>query len=173
MAYLHENKEEFANAVNLASLKYHILPEVAEKDYYVTMILRELSARLPFIMKVQSLDRTLADKVFAICDYHLENRTAKHSRHIYDIFKLLPLVPQTEQFRLLVKEVREERAKNNICPSAKPGVNVPALLSDIVSNQIYKSDYEMITSKLLEEDVSYQEAIEAIRKIAGTNMFSE
>lgn len=50
MAYLHENKEEFANAVNLASLKYHILPEVAEKDYYVTMILRELSARLPFIV---------------------------------------------------------------------------------------------------------------------------
>ena len=40
MAYLHENIEEFTNAVNLASEQYAILPAVAEKDYYVTMILR-------------------------------------------------------------------------------------------------------------------------------------
>ena len=36
MAYLHENIEEFTNAVNLASEQYSILPVVAEKDYYVT-----------------------------------------------------------------------------------------------------------------------------------------
>ena len=35
----------------------------------------------PFEMKVQGLDRTLADKVFAICDYHLQNKVGKHSRH--------------------------------------------------------------------------------------------
>ena len=45
MAYLHENREEFTNAVNLASEYFHILPIIAEKDYYVTMILRELSER--------------------------------------------------------------------------------------------------------------------------------
>ncbi len=28
----------------------------------------------PFEMKVQGLDRTLVDKVFAICDYYLQNR---------------------------------------------------------------------------------------------------
>lgn len=39
MAYLHENREEFTNAVNLASEYFHILPIIAEKDYYVTMIL--------------------------------------------------------------------------------------------------------------------------------------
>lgn len=50
MAYLHENKEEFRNAVNLASERFHILPVVAEKDYYVTMILRELSERLGFVV---------------------------------------------------------------------------------------------------------------------------
>ena len=32
MAYLHENIEEFTNAVNLASEQYSILPVVAEKD---------------------------------------------------------------------------------------------------------------------------------------------
>lgn len=50
MAYLHENKEEFKNAVNLASEYFHILPIIAEKDYYVTMILRELSKRQDFIV---------------------------------------------------------------------------------------------------------------------------
>ena len=43
----------------------------------------------PFEMKVQGLDRTLADKVFAICDYYMQDRVKKHSRHIYDIYKLL------------------------------------------------------------------------------------
>lgn len=50
MAYLHEDKEEFRNAVNLASERFHILPVVAEKDYYVTMILRGLSERLDFVV---------------------------------------------------------------------------------------------------------------------------
>ena len=50
MAYLHENKEEFINAVNLASERFHILPIVAEKDYYVTMILRGLSESMGFVV---------------------------------------------------------------------------------------------------------------------------
>lgn len=50
MAFLHENKEEFINAVNLASKRFGVLPIIAEKDYYVTMILRVLSERLDFIV---------------------------------------------------------------------------------------------------------------------------
>ena len=50
MAYLHENREEFLNAVNIASFKYGILPAVAEKDYYVTMILRQLSKEVPQVV---------------------------------------------------------------------------------------------------------------------------
>ena len=38
MVYLHKDKEEFINAVNLASEYFHILPIIVEKDYYVTMI---------------------------------------------------------------------------------------------------------------------------------------
>ena len=40
MAYLHENKEEFANAVNLASEYFRVLPIIVEKDYYVLLYLR-------------------------------------------------------------------------------------------------------------------------------------
>ena len=301
MAYLHENREEFENAVNLASKHFHILPVIVEKDYYVTMILRKLSEDQGFVvfkggtslskchkvikrfsediditidsklsqgqmknlkasikkiaaelglaipnidetrsrrsynryvleyqsvlpkpddavqtavlmetsfaevsfptvvlpvhnyigdmmieeapeelenfylnsfdMKVQGLDRTLADKIFAICDYYMQGKVKKHSRHIYDIYKLLQIVPQTEEFKTLVREVRDVRAMTNICPSAQPGVNVPQMLDFLVKNEIYKEDYENITSHILEENVSYDTAIEAVRKIAASEMF--
>lgn len=67
---------------------------------------------------MQGIDRTLADKVFAVCDYYLQGKVAKHSRHLYDIYKLLPLVPQDENFKELVKEVRAVREQSVICPSA-------------------------------------------------------
>lgn len=301
MAYLHKDKEEFINAVNLASEYFHILPIIVEKDYYVTMILRELSERQgfvvfkggtslskchkaikrfsediditidsrlsqgqmkklkevikdiaaelglaipnieetrsrrsynryileyqsalsepddavqsavlmetsfaevsfptvilqvhsyigdmmtkeapdelenfhlePFEMKVQGLDRTLVDKVFAICDYYMQDRVKKHSRHIYDIYKLLQIVPLTEEFRALIQEVRSVRAMTNICPSAQPEVNVPDMLNFLIENEIYKDDYEKITARILEEDVNYETAIEAVKKIAASGMF--
>lgn len=301
MAYLHENREEFTNAVNLASERFHILPVVAEKDYYVTMILRGLATRLPFVvfkggtslskcfgaikrfsediditidtrlsqgqmknlkevikeiaaelglqipnidetrsrrsynryvleyksvigvtddaipssvlmetsfaevsfptvvllvhsyigdmmqteapeelehfllepfeMKVQGVDRTLVDKVFAICDYYLNDNIKKHSRHIYDIYKLFPLVPQDETFKKLVQEVREVRAQTNICPSAQPGINVPELLHLLIDNQVYREDYNLITERILEETIPYDTAIEAVKMIAESGMF--
>ena len=301
MEYLHKHKEEFINAVNLASEYFHILPVIVEKDYYVTMILRELAERQgfvvfkggtslskchkaikrfsediditidsrlsqgqmkklkevikdianeldlvipninetrsrrsynryileyqsvlyepddtvqnavlmetsfaevsfptvilpvhsyignmmieeapeeiknfrldPFEMKVQGLDRTLVDKVFAICDYYLQNKVKKHSRHIYDIYKLLPIVPQNEEFKNLIKDVRSVRAMTNICPSAQPEVNVPELLTFLIENEVYKDDYEKITARILEEDVNYETAIKAVKEIAISGLF--
>ena len=125
----------------------------------------------PFEMKVQGLDRTLADKGFAICDYYMQNRGKKHSRHIYDIYKLLQIVPQTKEFKVLVEEVRGVRAMTNICPSAQPDVNVPEMLNFLIENEVYKEDYENIAVRILEEDVTYDVAIEAVKKIAASGMF--
>ena len=301
MEYLHKHKEEFINAVNLASEYFHILPVIVEKDYYVTMILRELTERQgfvvfkggtslskchkaikrfsediditidsrlsqgqmkklkevikeiateldlaipniaetrsrrsynryileyqsvlsdpddavqnavlmetsfaevsfptvilpvhsyigdmmieeapeeiknfrldPFEMKVQGLDRTLVDKVFAICDYYMQDRVKKHSRHIYDIYKLLPVVPQNEDFKNLIKDVRSVRAMTNICPSAQPEVNVPELLNFLIENEVYRDDYEKVTARILEEDVNYETAIKAVKEIAVSGLF--
>lgn len=125
----------------------------------------------PFEMKVQGLDRTLADKVFAICDYYMQNRVKKHSRHIYDIYKLLQIVLQTKEFKVFVEEVRGVRAMTNICPSAQPDVNVPEMLNFLIENEVYKEDYENITVRILEEDVTYDVAIETVKKIAASGMF--
>ena len=66
---------------------------------------------IPFSMKIQGIDRTLADKIFAICDYYLQGKEQKHSRHIYDIYKLLPLVRLDDNFKNLVNEVRSIRTQ--------------------------------------------------------------
>lgn len=46
----------------------------------------------PFDIKVQSLERTLIDKVFALGDYYLSGAILRTSRHIYDISRLLAKV---------------------------------------------------------------------------------
>lgn len=125
----------------------------------------------PFEMKVQGIDRTLADKIFAVCDYYLQNKVEKHSRHLYDIYKLFPLVPQNEAFRQLVLEVRAIRTESNICPSAQPDIDIPDLLMKIIEAKVYKSDYDELTSRLLEEYVAYETAVEALKSIAEGYMF--
>lgn len=128
-------------------------------------------ALTPFEMKVQGIDRTLADKVFAVCDYYMGGKVVKHSRHLYDIYKLLPLVPQNEKFTELVQEVRQIRSQSNICPSAAPDVDIPELLERIMKEKAYKSDYDALTTQLLEEKVSYDIVITALEKIAESDSF--
>ena len=136
--------------------------------------MQELYGLLPFEMKVQGINRTMIDKVFAICDYYMKGDVRRYSRHIYDIYKLLPLVPLDEDFRNLVKEVRKIRAQNtNLCPSAQPGVDVPEIMKKIIDNAVYRSDYENVTSRILEEQISYEVSIEALRAIAYSDMFVE
>lgn len=128
----------------------------------------------PFSMKVQGIDRTMADKVFAICDYYMKGNVRRHSRHIYDIYKLLPLIPIDGNFRCLVKEVREVRAKNtSICHSAQPGVNVSEILIRLVKEDVYKADYESVTTRILEEQIPYEVSIEAINQIVDSGVFDE
>lgn len=126
----------------------------------------------PFYMKVQSLERTLVDKVFAICDYYLKNTTRRHSRHLYDIYKLLPLVPQDDAFASLIMDVRQDRALNErLCPSASPEINISELLFEILEKKVYKRDYEVLTKNILGEDVSYETAVTAVLHIAKGGLF--
>ena len=74
----------------------------------------------------------------------------------------------------LVKEVRKVRAGNvSICHSAQPGVDVPGILQEIIDKEIYRSDYESVTSRILEEQISYDTAIGAVCRIAESGMFTD
>lgn len=125
----------------------------------------------PFDIRVQTLDRTLVDKVFAVCDYMLDNKTERQSRHIYDLSRLLTLVKLDDNLKALIKEVREDRKLDTKCYSAQDGVSVPNLLRQMIDTEFFKKDYEDSTEKLLSKPVTYEEAIKAIEMIIASNVF--
>lgn len=124
-----------------------------------------------FIMKVQALERTYIDKVFALCDYYIQGKAKRYSRHLYDIYKLTPMMKFDESFVKLVEETRAHRAKMPVCPSAQEGVNVPAVIREFCDKEFYREDYHAITSYFAADFVAYEEAVGNIRKIAESGVF--
>lgn len=125
----------------------------------------------PFDLKVQTAERTLIDKLFALGDYYLSDKVTEHSRHIYDIYKLLDVVTLDDSIKALIKEVAKERKENPTCLSAQEGVEMNALLQEIIDKQIYKEDYENITASLLFENVPYADAVKAVQKLIDMRIF--
>ena len=125
----------------------------------------------PFDIRVQTLDRTLVDKVFAICDYMLDNKTERQSRHIYDLSRLIGFVALDDNLKALIKEVREDRKTGTKCHSAQDGVCVAKLLRQIIDTEFFKKDYEDTTEKLLSKPVAYNEAIKALETIIESGVF--
>ena len=125
----------------------------------------------PFELNVQAAERTLVDKVFALGDYYLSDAVHEHSRHVYDIYKLLDVVTLDDSMKALVQSVREERKPHVNCRS-KDGIDMNALLQEIVDKAVYKHDYEDITSKILFEEVPYETAVAALQKIIDSGIFT-
>ena len=46
MAYLHSDREQFRDAIDLAYEQTGVMVQAIEKDYYVTMLLRLLAQRM-------------------------------------------------------------------------------------------------------------------------------
>ena len=123
-------------------------------------------------MQVQSLERTFIDKVFAICDYRIQDMQDRDSRHLYDIAKLLPRIELNQELDDLIDEVRDDRMLSRNNPSAQLEHNIPKMLKEIISSHFYEPDYNNITRKLLYEDVSYENAItNGIARIADLDIF--
>ena len=121
-----------------------------------------------FQMRVQSLNRTLIDKIFAVCDYYLQGKAHRNARHLYDIYKLSKYVRIDKDFLELVGEVRNHRIEmgTNIAPSAPLEVNIPELVEKICDDDFYKIDYKETTLKLISDNLSYDEVKNHYREIA-------
>lgn len=59
-----------------------------------------------------------------------------------------------------------------ICPSAQDGANVPMILHEIIENETYKKDYEVITSYFQNHPVPYETVITALKTIADSDIFA-
>ena len=112
----------------------------------------------PFPMRVQSLNRTLIDKIFALCDYYLQGKAHRNARHLYDIYKLADYVEVDEEFINLLKEVRAHRIEmgRKIAPAAPLDVNILELVQRICNEEFYKEDYEETTLKLISDSLEYE-----------------
>jgi hypothetical protein len=131
----------------------------------------EMYELYPFNIRVQAIERTLVDKVFALCDYFMEGNIQKRSRHIYDISRLLTLIKLDRNLKVLVGDVREERKSGKLCFSAQDGVHVPDILAKIIKTEVYKKDYIENTQKLLFKQVPYDDAIKSISIIIESGVF--
>ncbi len=112
----------------------------------------------PFLMKVQSLNRTLSDKIFAICDYYLQNKKRRNSRHLYDVYKLASLVEINDEFKRLMNEVRKQRAKlsEKVTPSARENIDIKSVVHKICLEDFYKDDYNDTTRIFISDNVRYE-----------------
>jgi hypothetical protein len=117
-------------------------------------------------MKVQSVSRTFIDKIYALCDYYMEDKTKRFSRHLYDLHMLYPTITVDDSFMGLIQQVREHRSKLPICPSAKEGVDIKSLIKEFLDKEFYKSDYDNITRTLISDDVTYEQTSLTLREIA-------
>lgn len=120
----------------------------------------------PFRMNVQSLSRTFIDKIFALCDYYLQGKSKRYSRHLYDLYKLRLLVPVNAELRALALEVREHRSRLSICPSAKADIDIRSIIYEFCDADFYKMDYEKITEYFASDRVSYEDTIQTIKEVA-------
>ena len=127
----------------------------------------------PFEIRVQTLERTFVDKVFAICDYAVSNNTTGFSRHIYDLYKLSKYVVLDYAFKNLVNIVREERKKHNRCYTAQDKYDIPYILKQIIEKNTYYDDYNEVTRKILFDETSYETAITIINKIIESGVFEK
>ena len=124
------------------------------------------------LMNVQSIERTFVDKVFAVCDYKIQNMQDRDSRHLYDICKLLREVEMNEELDKLIDMVRDDRMQSKNNPSAQLEYLIPDMLKAIIRSRFYESDYKNVTQKLLYEDISYDYAIEnGIAIVAESDVF--
>lgn len=147
------------------SIIYDYLQKIGRSDIIDNYDLR------PFDIRVLSMERTFIDKVFAICDYAYDGKIYEHSRHLYDLHKMFPLLTLDDTFAKLVVAVRALRKIRSHCPSAADGVNISEKLRQIIKDETYKKDYEDVTEKLLFEKVTYAQTIDTLQKIIEKNVF--
>jgi len=148
------------------SLIYQFLSDNGYDDFILQNDLQ------PFELNVQTAERTMIDKIFALADYYMLGSISEHSRHIYDIYKLSGIVPIDDTLRDLALSVAQERKPHKMCLSVQDGINVTEILKEIILKDVYKDDYNAITIPLLFEDVTYEQAIKALTDIFEKELFN-
>ncbi len=146
-------------------------------EYLLDTGFQELAERyglLPFPVLTQNIERTAVDKMCALCDYYLEKKARRNSRHIYDVYQISKQVDyNNSDFRELAKTVFQERKKMDRAYSANDGVSMNALYQAMLHNHFYEDDYNTVTLGIVfeKDPPSYEEASGILEKIINLGLF--
>lgn len=165
MAYLHENKEEFTNAVNLASEYFHILPIIVEKDYYVTMILRELSKHLDFVVfkggtslsKCYKAIKRFSEDIDITIDSKLSQRQMKKLKEVIkEIASILglsiPNIDETRSRRSYNRYILEyQSVLSDSDEAVQPAVLMETSFAEVSFPTVVMSVHSYIGDMMMEE----------------------
>lgn len=124
-------------------------------------------------LNVQSIERTLIDKCFAVADYYMTGRTDSHSRHLYDIYRLMEYIKVDNELKALAETVRLDRQADAQCPSAKENVDLNSVLKEILKKAVYEKDYAEVTENILypTEHLPYSEAVKGLQEVIDSKLF--
>jgi hypothetical protein len=129
----------------------------------------------PFEMLIQSVERTFIDKMFAICDYHLEGKYHRYSRHIYDTHMIWSSgILNQELLRSIVMDVVKDRQLfGNRNKSCQPGLKPLNILTEIIEEEVYKADFNNVTSQFIYKAVEYDTCIKSLKEIIKSDIIPE
>lgn len=126
----------------------------------------------PFVMNVQTIERTLIDKLYALCDYHIQGKYERNSRHLYDIHMIWNSKElDTDLMKKIVLNVTKDRllyGKSN--SSCDPFQNPNSILKELINKGVYKDDFENITTEVIYDDVTYEQTIDTLKVIVNDNL---
>lgn len=127
----------------------------------------------PFMCKVQTIDRTFIDKLFAICDYYEKGQNQRFSRHLYDVHKIWKSeFVELEGLKQVLPEIIEIRQKgrDGDTISCREGYELRKKFDEIIETEFFKQDYRRNTTQFLFEEVGYSEVIETLREILDSGL---
>jgi len=88
-----------------------------------------------------------------------------------ELLSLLEVEDVRDLKSVFKEEVYEDRKPHELCHSAKDGIDLNSLLQEIIDKAVYKKDYEVITKKMLFEEVPYETPIKALQTIVNYKLF--
>lgn len=127
-----------------------------------------------FEVRVQAIERTAIDKMCALCDYYLEKKPRRNSRHIYDLYQISQRIDfANPSFRDFAHQVYQERKGLERAYSANDGVSMNALFRAMRKNGFYEKDYREVTNALVFSGgmVPYEKAIAVLDDIVRLGIF--
>ena len=113
MSYLHNDKELFQEAINLSYQHTGIMIQAIEKDYYVTMLLKLLSEKLPFIVfkggtalsKCHQIIKRFSEDIDLTIDSNLSQGQKKKVKQA--------IVDSAEELGMTISNLEETRSRRD------------------------------------------------------------